>query len=236
MFTGLVQAQGRVLETRPTPTGVRLLIGQPEAAPGEPWAHLPARGDSISVSGCCLTVANHPAPGEPWAFDAIPETLAKTTIGRLAAGDPVNLEHAVTASTLMGGHFVQGHVDGVGTVQRINTTDGWRVRILPPPDLALYLAPKGSVTVQGVSLTLAAVSEPATANTAPTEQPWFEVALIPVTLAKTTLGALRPGDGVNIEADMLAKTLVRALAVYGPRLLGGPTPVATPLTPGAPAW
>lgn len=171
-----------------------------------PWAHIPALGDSISVNGCCLTVAS---AGPEVAFDVIPETLAKTTLGSLAAGETVNLEHAVTASTLMGGHFVQGHVDGVGKVLSVQTKGEWRVRIQPPADLMPFMAPKGSVCVEGVSLTLAAV-DPASG--------WFEVALIPTTLELTTLGSLKAGSAVNLEADMLAKTVVNYLRHFQ----GGP--------------
>lgn len=202
MFTGLVQAVGRVASLAPSPAGVRLAIDF------APWTHRPAVGDSISVSGCCLTAAavgDGPGGGARVEFDAIPETLAKTTLGRLAAGSRVNLEHSVTASTLMGGHFVQGHVDGVGVVEHVQATADWRVRVRTPDGLRRYLTPKGSITVEGVSLTLAAVG-PGGA--------WFEVALIPVTLERTTLGGLKLEDGVNLEADILAKTVVQYLEVY----------------------
>ncbi|MFG0305328.1 MAG: riboflavin synthase [Phycisphaerales bacterium JB040] len=191
MFTGLVQAVGTLTESIPTEAGRRLVID-----PGE-WGHSPNPGDSISVSGCCLTVVDVSEQG--WSFDAIPETLAKTTLGGLEAGSRVNLEHAVTASTPMGGHFVQGHVDGVGRVARIETDDGWRVRVEPPADLMKFMIPKGSVTIDGVSLTLASMDPGAG---------WIEVALIPETLDRTTLRGLKTGDGVNLEADMLVKAVV----------------------------
>lgn len=200
MFTGLVQAVGTIAATSPTPAGVRLLVD-----PGA-WPHRPALGDSISVSGVCLTVAALEASGGGrWAFDAIPETLAKTTLRRLKAGDRVNLEHAVTASTLMGGHFVQGHVDGVGAVASVQTGADWRLTVTPPAEVLPFLAPKGSITIDGVSLTIAAL----TCDT-------LTVALIPTTLDLTTLGTLKPGDGVNIEADMLAKTVVNYLRHFTP--------------------
>jgi len=192
VFTGLVQAVGTLAVSNPTDTGRRLVID-----PGA-WDHVPAPGDSIAVSGCCLTVVGVTDVG--WAFDAIPETLAKTTLGGLEAGSRVNLEHAVTASTPMGGHFVQGHVDGVGRVTRIDTGDGWRVRVEPPADLMKFMIPKGSVTIEGVSLTLAAVEAGAG---------WIEVALIPETLDRTTLRGLAAGDGVNLEADMLVRAVVQ---------------------------
>ncbi len=134
------------------------------------------------------------------AFDAIPETLSKTTLGSLRVGDRVNLEHAAIASTLLGGHIVQGHIDGVGSVATIKTDGQWRVRVKPPRELIRYMTPKGSVSLDGVSLTLAAVG--------PT---WIEVALIPTTLDKTTLASWRVGSRVNIEADVMAKTIVTHL-------------------------
>lgn len=194
MFTGLIQAVGSVASITPTSTGVRIVI-DPRG-----WSYTPALGDSIAVSGTCLTVAAF--DGSPdkqaWCFDAIPETLAKTTLGSLRPGSPVNLEHALTPSTLLGGHFVQGHVDGVGTVESIDTASGqWRVTVRPPASVMRYMVPKGSVCLAGVSLTIADL----TAET-------LTVALIPVTLEKTTLGALQPGDAINIEADVLVKAVV----------------------------
>jgi riboflavin synthase len=224
VFTGLVQAVGRVVSARakgPGPGGggsgwggagaVRLVI-DPQG-----WAHRPALGDSISVSGCCLTVAEEPG-GEGWAFDVIPETLSKTTLGGLKPGARVNLEHAVTASTLMGGHFVQGHVDGVGRVTRVQRGDDWRVTVALPAELGAFMVPKGSVCVEGVSLTIAGLGERGRGQAGgggggggAGGGAEFTVALIPTTLAKTTLGDLQEGDGVNVEADMLAKTVVEFL-------------------------
>ena len=192
---------GSIAAIQPTQTGLRLLID------ARPWAHSPAAGDSISLNGCCLTLASPPATTQGlWAFDAVPETLAKTTLGRLKAGSRVNLEHAATASTLMGGHMVQGHVDGVGAVLSVQTTPEYRVRVRPPPDLMEFLSPKGSVCLEGVSLTIAALN--------PMED-WFEVALIPMTLEKTTLAALHADDECNVEADSMAKTIVHWLRHYG---------------------
>ncbi len=200
MFTGLIQAKGTVSQIVPTPTGARLLVS------AHPWDHRPALGDSIAVSGCCLTLAADPATTRGlWAFDVIPETLSKTKLGDLKPAGLVNLEHAVTASTLMGGHFVQGHVDGVGEVTHVKTDGEWRITIRPPHHLMPFMAPKGSVCVDGVSLTLAAVHTDT-----------FEIALIPVTLDKTTLGSLTPGNRVNLEADMIAKTIVHYLSIYAP--------------------
>jgi riboflavin synthase len=217
MFTGLVQAVGRVERVEPSSSGGRgrrVLI-----RPGG-WNHRPDIGDSIAINGCCLTVAavEADASGPLWAFDAVPETLAKTTLGSLGPGSGVNLEHAVTASTLMGGHFVQGHVEGVGEVLQVQTGEDWRARIQPPPGLMAFMTPKGSVTVEGVSLTVAEL-EPGDAEGV---GGWFEIALIPTTLDKTTLGDLRPGAGVNIETDMVARAAIHwARHYFRP---GGPGP------------
>jgi riboflavin synthase len=201
MFTGLVQALGVVTEVRPVPAGIRLTIDP------RPWAYQPAQGDSIAVDGCCLTVAAPPAHGL-WAFDAISETLSKTVLGTLKPGSKVNLEHAATPTTLLGGHVVQGHIDGVGQVLSVQDSPEYRVRIRPPAELMEFITPKGSVCVNGVSLTLAGLDA---------VERWFEVALIPTTLEKTTLGSLHAGDRCNIEADMMAKTIVHWLKHYGPK-------------------
>ncbi len=200
MFTGLVQAVGSVEAIEPMGDARRVLI-----RPGG-WGHRPEIGDSIAINGCCLTVAaiDTDNSGPRWAFDAVPETLAKTTLGGLGAGSRVNLEHAVTASTLMGGHFVHGHVEGVGEVLKVQTGDDWRARIRPPADLMAFIIPKGSITVEGVSLTVADLSP----GDAEGVGGWFEIALIPTTLAKTTLGDLKPGAGVNIETDMVTRAAV----------------------------
>ena len=202
MFTGIVQARGRVESVGPSAAGVRLVID-----PGS-WDHAAARGDSICVSGCCLTVAQEP-PSARLCFDAIPQTLRMTTLGTLAPGDAVNLERALTAASLLGGHFVQGHVDGVGEVLGVQRDAGeHRVRVRPSEAVLRYLAPKGSVCVDGVSLTIAELDAPGG---------WFEVALIPTTLEVTTLGSLGEGSRVNLEADMIAKTVVHHLEHFGRR-------------------
>lgn len=221
MFTGLIQALGRVEQVEPSPRGVRLRI-DPRG-----WAHHPGAGDSISVSGCCLTVAPWAGPaggpgarpdggagappggraagdGRGLAFDVVPETLSKTTLGSLRPGTGVNLEHAVRADTLMGGHFVQGHVDGVGRVVKVQDDPAdWRVEIEAPHEMSDWIVPKGSICVEGVSLTIAGVGA----------RGRFGVALIPVTLERTTLGTLRVGDGVNLEGDIIAKTVVHYLGL-----------------------
>lgn len=164
------------------------------------WTHRPEHGESIAVNGCCLTLAAE-NPGGRMCFDVVRETLEKTTLARLSPGDDVNLEHACRPDTLLGGHIVQGHIDGVGVITRVRAEPAdWRLEIAPGEDLMPYIIPKGSVTLEGVSLTIASVGAAS-----------FGVALIPTTLEKTTLGALREGSKVNIESDILAKTVVHAL-------------------------
>ncbi|MCB9844769.1 MAG: riboflavin synthase [Phycisphaeraceae bacterium] len=192
MFTGLVSAVGTITSVEPTPTGLRLTI----EAPG--WAHSPALGESIAVRGCCLTVSE--CRGAFLCFDVVPETLARTTLGAASPGSRCNLEASVTPSTLLGGHLVQGHVDGLGRVLGVDSSAGQhRVRIEVPDPLAEFLTPKGSVAVDGVSLTVAALN--------PAER-WFEVALIPSTLRDTTLNELAAGNSVNLEMDLIAKTII----------------------------
>lgn len=204
MFTGLIQTMGTIeaLEDR---AGVWRVVVD---AGG--WSHAPALGDSIAVDGCCLTVVG--VSESSLAFDAVPETLGRTTLGDRQVGDRVHLEHAVTPTTLLGGHLVQGHVDGVGRVEavRADADGGVVLRIGLDDELAQFLTPKGSVAVAGVSLTIAQLDARAG---------WFEVALIPATLELTTLGSLRSGDRVNLEMDMLAKTVVHWLRTFGS---GGP--------------
>ena len=183
-------------------TGARLVVG-PRGC-----GHRPAEGDSISVSGCCLTVArgSDPARGRI-AFDVIPETLGKTILGDLKPGSRVNLEHAVRADTLMGGHFVQGHIDGVGAVRRVQADEAdWRIEIGAPAELMDCIIPKGSIALDGVSLTIAEVFKDG-----------FGVALIPTTLELTTLGALKAGSRCNIETDMIARQVAWVVKGMGTR-------------------
>lgn len=208
MFTGLVQTRGEVVEVSAAsgPGGGARLVVVARGWGGE-GEHRPAHGDSIAVNGCCLTVAGAGAgsAGRGWlAFDVVPQTLSMTTLGGWGVGKVVNLEHAVTATTLLGGHLVQGHVDGVGEVVSVDQRDGWRVRVAAPKGVASALVPQGSVAVDGVSLTIARV-----------EGEEFEVALIPVTLQVTTLGELRAGSKVNVEADVIAKQVARVVAAMG---------------------
>jgi len=202
VFTGLIQAVGRIDALAPTEAGVRLVID------AGAWKHQAAPGESIAVSGCCLTLAEPAGPTNRLAFDVIPETLERTTLGSLEPGARVNLEPSLTPSSLLGGHFVQGHVDGLGRIDAIQTEGQWRVRVVPPPELMQFVAPKGSIAIEGVSLTIAAVD--------PTGG-WLEVALIPTTLRETTLGELRAGGRVNLEMDILAKTAVHWLRHYAER-------------------
>ena len=191
MFTGIIEHQGRVVSLRPQAWGARLEI--------DPcgWAHVPAGGDSIAINGCCLTVVAAPGAGGVLAFDVIPQTLSLTTIGALAVGEEVNLEHAATAATLLGGHIVQGHVDAVGEVLAVSTAGGeWRTRIAAPTDVMDLAVDRGSIAVDGVSLTIAA-----------TGSGWLEVALIPTTLAKTALRDRQAGSRVNLESDPMAKMI-----------------------------
>ena len=194
MFTGIVEELGSVRRVAAEAGGARIEI---EAATVLDDATL---GASIAVNGCCLTVVELGAGW--WAADAVVETLDRTTLGGLAPGDPVNLERPVRLADRLGGHVVQGHVDGVGVVAaRDALPDGsTRLRVDVPDGLTRYVVEKGSVTVDGASLTVAEVDDRG-----------FAVALIPHTLAITTLGVRRPGDRVNLEVDVLAKYVERLL-------------------------
>jgi riboflavin synthase alpha subunit len=186
VFTGIVRERGRVVFADRNGAGVHLRIAAGEAAQAAP-------GDSISVSGCCLTVTR--VDGEALEFDAVPETIACTTLGALEPGAEVNLEPALRAGEPLGGHFVQGHVDGRARVTGLDPDgQGARLRLELPAELHRYCVDKGSLAVDGVSLTIAAL-----------EDGGVEVALVPFTLEHTTLGALGPGDEVNVEVDLLAK-------------------------------
>jgi riboflavin synthase len=193
MFTGIVEGTGRVvtLAVAPGGAGARLEV---EA----PWpAGTLAAGDSVAVDGCCLTVAAATPTG--FAADLVAETLRRTALGRLAAGDRVNLERPLALGGRLGGHLVQGHVDGVARVlERQAAGEGREVRVELPEALARYVVEKGSIAVDGVSLTVAGVG-----------QGWFAVALVPHTLATTTLGERGPGDPVHLEVDLVAKYVER---------------------------
>jgi riboflavin synthase alpha subunit len=186
MFTGIVRERGRVVSADRNGAGLHLRIAAAETAQATP-------GDSISVSGCCLTVTA--ADGEALEFEAVPETLARTTLGALESGAEVNLEPALRAGEPLGGHFVQGHVDGRARVSALEPEgEGARLRLQLPAELQRYCVEKGSLAVDGVSLTIAALHDDG-----------VEIALVPFTLEHTTLGALGAGDEVNVEVDLLAK-------------------------------
>jgi len=194
MFTGIVREQGRVAELAGDDGGVRLRVEAPATAAGT------RLGDSVAVNGTCLTATE--VDGTGIAFHAVPETLRRTSLGRLREGAPVNVEPALRAGEPLGGHYVQGHVDGVGRVRSVAPEgDGVRMWVEAPPEVLRYCVEKGSVAVEGVSLTVAELGEDA-----------FAVALVPHTLEATTLGALGPGDEVNLEADVLAKYVERLVA------------------------
>ena len=195
MFTGIVEELGEVVELALAPSGdaARLTVRGPvvvaDATPGA----------SIAIDGCCLTVTA--CDGETFSADVMAETLRRTTVEELRPGDRVNLERAVTAGTRLGGHLVQGHVDAVGHVVGRDSGEHWDVvTISMPRDLAPYLVDKGSITVDGVSLTVVEAGRDR-----------FTVSLIPETLARTTLGHKRVGDTVNLEADVLAKHVEKLL-------------------------
>jgi riboflavin synthase len=193
VFTGIVEELGTVDELDITPDGARLGVRAPTLAP------LAAIGDSISISGCCLTIVA--IEGELLRFEAVPETLSRTSLGRLDLGDLVNLEDALRAGEPFGGHLVQGHVDGVGTIASLAPEgDGYRISVNAPQNLLRYLAEKGSIGVAGISLTVAALRDDG-----------FEVAVIPHTWNSTTVSAWEVGDQVNLEVDVIAKYVERLL-------------------------
>lgn len=228
MFTGLVRAIGVVVGVDDTAFGRRIRI----SASG--WGHRAEAGESICVSGCCLTLAEEIGADGVMAFDVVAETLRRTTLGEWGVGQRVNLEACCTPSTLLGGHIVQGHVDGVGEVLRAGREE-WAKRCSAPGDsphdesraagegarggaweyvvrvrvgreLMEYVTPKGSVCVDGVSLTIAGLD---------VREGWFEVALIPTTLRETTLADVGAGSRVNVEMDVLSKTIVHWARNWG---------------------
>ncbi|MFY0406040.1 riboflavin synthase [Solicola sp. PLA-1-18] len=196
MFTGIVEELGTVAAIEDQGDAVRLTVHGPLVVSDA------RHGDSIAVNGCCLTVSEQ--TDETFAVDVMRESLDRTSIGALAVGDKVNLERAMQAGGRMGGHVVQGHVDGTGTIVSRTPSEHWEVvRIALPAELARYVAEKGSITVDGTSLTVVEVVDG--------DEPSFSVSLIPTTLEATTLGARRPGDVVNLEVDVLAKYVERLM-------------------------
>jgi riboflavin synthase len=201
VFTGIVEEVGTLVVREDAGDSAVLRIRARKAVDGV------ALGDSIAVNGVCLTVTGVEPDTDGtgvWSTDVMAETLRRSSLDAVGSGDRVNLERAVTVQTRLGGHMVQGHVDGVGTVVSRTPGEHWEVvRIAVPADLARYVVEKGSITVDGVSLTVSALAD------AP--EPWFEVSLIPTTLRETTLGERAPGDRVNLEVDVIAKYVERLL-------------------------
>jgi len=196
MFTGIVERMGTVASVEPRDGGLRLAI----AAPG--WTDT-APGDSIAVNGCCLTVVDCSRAG--FAFDVVPESVRRTVLGGLAPGDPVNLERPVRLDHRLGGHLVQGHVDGIGTVlEVVPEGEGRRIAIEVPEPIAKFVAEKGSIAIDGASLTVAACSGRR-----------CEVAYIPHTLEVTVAGRYAPGTHVNVEADLMARYAARLVETAG---------------------
>ena len=195
MFTGIIEELGRVESIEPRGEGVRIRIHASAVTEGT------QEGDSISVNGVCLTALD--VRDNAFSADGSRETLQRSTLGDLRAGSVVNLERAVTPQTRLGGHIVQGHVDARGRFVSVTDHGGsWTVRIAYPPEMARYFVFKGSVTVEGISLTIAALTDE-----------YFEIAIIPKTWAVTNLSHLRAGDAVNLEADIIAKYVERIMTV-----------------------
>lgn len=193
MFTGIIEEMGEVLAWEPTGDAARITVRGPLAVSDA------SHGDSISVSGVCLTVVDQ---GEDWfTADVMAQTISMSTLKEPTPGTKVNLERAARVGDRLGGHIVQGHIDGTGRVLGIRNSDSWRVvRISLEPELAPLVASKGSIAVDGVSLTVSDVGAD-----------WFEVSLIPETLTATTLGLRKVGDQVNLETDILARHVERML-------------------------
>jgi riboflavin synthase len=194
MFTGIIEELGRVEAIERLDDAIRLTIRAGTVLEG------PGLGDSIAVNGCCLTVVTK--TDELWTADVMQESLDKTSVGDLQVGDEVNRERAVTADKRLGGHVVQGHVDGVGHVVSRTPSEHWElVELQAPAGMGRYLVDKGSITIDGVSLTVVEARDDDT----------FTVSLIPETLARTTMGRRQPGDRVNLEADVIAKHVEKLL-------------------------
>lgn len=199
MFTGIIEEMGEITAITPAGDGWRLTVRAPHAAADA------VHGESIAVSGVCLTVVGSTA--ETFDTDVMKQTLDVAALGSATIGTRVNIEKAMPVGARLGGHIVQGHVDGVGVVLEVRPGAQWSVlRISLPADLAPLVVDKGSISVDGTSLTVSAVSEPAESS------PWFEISLIPETLVATTLGIRAVGDRVNLETDILARHVERLLA------------------------
>jgi riboflavin synthase len=198
MFTGIVEELGEVVAVERLPDAARLTVRGPLVSA------VASHGDSIAVNGVCLTVTD--SSDKTFTADVMAETLSRSGLGDLRPGSPVNLERSVRPDGRLGGHLVQGHVDGTGAVISRSPAEHWDVvRISLPEALVRYVVEKGSVSVDGVSLTVTATCDPAGGP------PWFEVSLIPETLRRTTLGRKQPGDNVNLEVDVIAKYVEKLL-------------------------
>jgi riboflavin synthase len=203
MFTGLIEGLGTVAALEPEATGLRLTIAPPALMLGAGDSNRCQLGDSVAINGCCLTVID--IRHDCWSFQAGTETLSKTNLGGLVVGDAVNLERSLPVNGRLGGHFVQGHVDGVGQVDVIDRDGDWTTMwFRVPASLAKLMVAKGSVAVDGISLTVVNV-----------ETSRFSVALIPHTLGVTTLGRRKVADPVNIETDILGKYVQKLLGTRG---------------------
>jgi riboflavin synthase len=193
MFTGIVERAVEVLHVEDHPNGKRIALGHR-------WGD-EQHGESVAINGCCLTVSEMTSDG--LAFDVIRETLDKTNLGQLIVGDEVHVERSLTPTSRLDGHFVQGHVDGQAElIHKLATDEEWRFRVQPPSELMPFVLPKGSVCIDGVSLTVAALD---------VDAGWFEVALIPTTLDKTNFGPRVVGWRFNFEADVMAKGIVETV-------------------------
>ncbi len=205
MFTGIIRSTGMIAAISPSTAGVRLSVNIPKL-------RTIGIGESVAINGCCLTVAGIEADGGTLSFDVIPQTLRGTTLGGLNSGDVVNIEPAATGATMLSGHFVLGHVDGVGSARRVRRDGSNEVllQITPPPELLELVLPKGCIAVDGVSLTVAETGDGC-----------FGVALIPATLVDTNLSRIgESAVAVNLEADYLVKAVVSHLRRSGSTLRG----------------
>ncbi|QLY29037.1 riboflavin synthase [Nocardia huaxiensis] len=203
MFTGIVEELGEIVGTEQLDDAARLTIRGPKVTSDA------GHGDSIAVNGVCLTVVDEQVDGDTFTVDVMGETLNRSSIGALGVGSRVNLERAAAVNSRLGGHIVQGHVDGTGAIVSRTPYENWEVvRISLPDKLARYVIEKGSITVDGISLTVSAVGV-ADEAAADGSKDWFEVSLIPTTRALTTLGTAPVGTVVNLEADVIAKYVER---------------------------
>jgi riboflavin synthase len=216
MFTGIVEELGEVVAVERLPDAARLTVRGPLVTAEA------SHGDSIAVNGVCLTVTD--SSDKTFTADVMAETLHRTGLGGLSPGSPVNLERPVELGGRLGGHLVQGHADGTGEILSRTPGEHWDVvRVATPPGLSRYVVLKGSITVDGVSLTVSALGAAGGAGhpgSTGGAEPWFEVSLIPTTLEMTTLGRLQPGSRVNLEVDVIAK-YVESLLAAGPAIQAG---------------